>query len=101
MPPAQPSYHDERRRLQRVSSNGAATFRYTVHALDEMRKDRIDRTDVELVLRRGVVARVEPHPRDGERWNVRGRDTDGRELEIVIVLLGEEITIKIVTAWAR
>lgn len=101
MSAAHPTFHDERRRLLRISSNVACIFRYTAHALDEMRNDGIERTDVEFVLRRGIVARVEPHPRDGERWNVRGRDTDGRELEVVIALLEEVITIKVITAWAR
>jgi hypothetical protein len=65
-----------------------------------MGADDISKLDVLYVLRRCPVVRAEPGIRD-ETWNVRGKDTDERTLEIVVVVNEDNLTIKVVTAWKR
>jgi len=100
MVPPQSFYHSEGARLRQIANEAAALVFFSRHAGREMAKDRIDKHDVMRILKRGAVVRVENH-RGTDTHNVRGRDSDEREIEVVVVL--DEITqrIKVVTAWER
>lgn len=91
-------FHDETSRLHILANDSLILFAYTHHAMKEMRKDQLVKQDVEYVLRRGVVQKVELN-RGEETWNVVGSDTDERLLQIVIVPYEREIEIKVITTW--
>lgn len=92
------SHDDVTRRLHELAKRSETGFRYTRHALDEMRADQVSKLDVHYVLKRCPVVRVEQN-RMEETWNVRGRDADGRMIEIVLVAYERELKIKIITVW--
>ena len=97
---AQPVYHNEAKRLRELANDSEVVFSYTRHALEEMRKDQVWKLDVESVLRRCSVVRVELNLGE-EAWNARGQDTDERMLEIVVVAYETDLRIKIISAWER
>lgn len=97
-PLAQPVFHDEGSRLRDLANNRETFFSYSNHAQEEMRKDQLLKPDVESVLRRCPVVRVEMNSGE-ESWNVRGRDTDGRMIEVVVVAYEDDLRIKILSTW--
>ena len=99
-PPPQSVHHSEGARLRQLANDAAAMIFFSRHAGKEMAKDRIDKQDVMRVLKRGAVVRVEIN-RGVDTHNVRGRDSDEREIEVVVVISEEMSRIKVVTAWER
>ena len=74
-------------------------MRYTSHALDEMKADKIVRIDVENMLRRCRVTLVETKKGE-ETWRAEGTDNNGRGITAVVVAYEDVIRVKIITAWA-
>ncbi|GEO80811.1 DUF4258 domain-containing protein [Pararhodospirillum oryzae] len=95
-----PIFPAHTKRLHALVSAHDCGFKYTFHALEEMTKADILRNDVEYVLRRATVQKVEQNQFE-ETWNCVGSDMDERRLEIVVVAYEREIKIKIITAWVR
>ncbi|MBK1663989.1 hypothetical protein CKO38_01910 [Rhodospirillum rubrum] len=93
-------HHDETRRLHALATNPGTLWEFRAHAQDEMRKDGITKPDVQTVLRRSAVVKVE-QARFEETWLVHGKDCDERTLEIVVVAYEDVLRIKIITAWTR
>ncbi|WP_299436760.1 DUF4258 domain-containing protein [uncultured Rhodospira sp.] len=91
-------YHDETRRIHALARDPATRWKWTGHAEARMRERDISRLDVRTVLQRGAVVRVE-QPRFEVTWNVRGRDGDGRPLEIVVVARDDALFVTVITAW--
>ena len=69
---------------------------YRKHARERMIERQVSALDVDHLLKSSPVVRVEPHQRE-TRWNVRGRDLDGREIEVVVVVIEDAIEIHVVT----
>ncbi|WP_292234284.1 DUF4258 domain-containing protein [Mesorhizobium sp.] len=93
------AFENECGRLRRLARSGARV-RYTNHALEEMEKDRIFRIDVENMLPRCQVTKVEPTGFD-ETWRAEGRDSNGRLLVAVVVAEEEIRVIRVITSWIR
>lgn len=91
-------HHDETRRIHALARDPATRWKWTGHAEARMRERGITRLDVRAVLQRGAVVRVEI-PRLEETWNVRGRDGDGRPLEVVVAARDEALIVTVITAW--
>jgi len=96
----QPTFPSETKRIRALASNSSCRFKYTGHALDEMRKDKIERPDVEHALKLARVVRVEQIGFE-DTWNCVGSDIDGRKIEVVAVVYEDRILVKIITAWEK
>ncbi len=75
-----------------VSRDGFA-LRFSRHASERMMERRISRPDVVRVLRTGRVT----DDQGDDRLRVTGRDVDGDQIDVIIVLLADEIRIEVVT----
>lgn len=93
-------YHDEARRLRALAVDPGVDFAFWRHAEIEMRKDRIDRTDILSICKRGSVIRNELHRGSEWRWTAQGRDCDGRLIEVVVIADEQGRRIDVVSAWA-
>jgi hypothetical protein len=71
------------------------------HALDEMRKDDIDHSDLVYVMSRCAVVRSEPS-RFGEiRYRAVGRNVDGVKMTFIVTIWEKMKKIEVVTAWSN
>lgn len=96
MPPQ--IFHNEGARLRKLASNAGVSYKWREHALAEMVKDDINKTEIINLLKRCKVVRVEQN-RFEETWNAEGCDVDGNPIVVVLVVYEEHMTIKVVTAW--
>ncbi len=92
----QPSFSGETARLRRVAGNPNVHVFYGKHARTRMIERHISELDVKHILGRCPVVRVEPHL-GSIRWNVRGKDLDGRNVELVVIVNEDDIEITVVT----
>jgi hypothetical protein len=84
MSPQTPIYHSETARLRRLACNHPRII-YREHAELRMIERHITTSDVEWVLQRCPVVRVEVDIRGrGQTWKVQGKDSDDREIAVVI-----------------
>ena len=96
MPPQMPSYSGETARLRRLVREMKALIFFSRHALERMMEHQVSKLEVERILSRCPVVRVEPGLR-GVTWNVQGTDSRERLLEVVIVVNEHAVEIKVVT----
>ena len=74
------------------------SVRLTRHARERMAQRRIRLPQIRRVLKTGSVREVERDIRTGQdKYRVAGRDADGRDLEVVVVL-GPGRRVTVVTA---
>lgn len=93
----QPHYVNETRVLHEIASDPDCCWRFTTHALEEMRKDGWSAPDVKNAVMNGQVM-LQEQKRD-RLWRVEGRDFDGRRIQVVVAVYEQEITIKVITAF--
>jgi len=93
----QPHYVTETQVLRSVVTVPGRRFIWTSHALERMAARDVIEADVVEVLTNGQVI-LEERKQD-ILWRVRGRDIDGRQLEIVVAVYEESIEIKVVTVF--
>ncbi|MBI4563745.1 MAG: DUF4258 domain-containing protein [Planctomycetes bacterium] len=67
--------------------------RYTVHAIQEMLDEDVTKEDVRRVLSEGVLVAKLIHDPRGTRYIFRGPDLEGRGVEAVCRLLGDNVRI--------
>jgi Domain of unknown function (DUF4258) len=92
------AYEHEASRLRRVAQNPEADIWFRKHADEEMAKDDIRRPDVQGILKKCSVSKVEES--GGElTYRVHGRDFDNRKITAEVVLYEDNIEIKVITAW--
>ena len=94
---SQQSYVKETQILRRVASDPECSWEYKKHALKRMAERNITAPDIEQVLIKGHVVLEEW--KNDILWRVRGRDLDGREVEVVASVDEGEIKIKVVTVF--
>ena len=68
-------------------------YHYTEHARQEMEDEDLSDADVKIAIRWGHLAARQTKGRRGTRYLVRGRATDGREVEAVCRLVPGEVRI--------
>ncbi len=95
MPPGRGPLTRETAILRRVVKQ---KYRFLLgrHGPEEMAKDAILEPDARRVLRMGSVTWTET--KKDEIWHVEGKDVDGRNIRLVVVVWEESLTIKLVTA---
>ena len=94
----EPHYVHETKILQSVASDPACRWKFTKHALKKMEKNGWSAPDIQNGVMNGQVTLQEDAKQD-RLWRVRGRDLDGRRIQIVVAVDEMEVTIKVVTAF--
>ncbi|MDF0581604.1 DUF4258 domain-containing protein [Bradyrhizobium yuanmingense] len=92
-----PHYVTETQSLRRVANNPKCRFRFTVHALEEMKSDGWTVPDIQFALMNGHVVLHEI--KKDLLWRVEGADLDGRRLTVIVAVYELAIEIKVVTAF--
>lgn len=95
----QPHYVTETQIVRRVARDQNTRWIWGVHAPKEMSEmdPPATQADVEHVLATGTVI-LEEYKQD-ILWRVRGRDLDGRSIQVVAAVDEGERTIKIITVF--
>lgn len=93
----EPRYVAETQILRGVLSNPKCRFRYTKHALERMAERDITDPDVVSALTNGQVTLVEY--KTDFVWRVRGKDIDGRSLQVEVAVYEDEVRVKVITAF--
>jgi hypothetical protein len=94
----QPHYVTETQIVKKLAKDRRCKFIWTIHSLEEMTARfpaPATAADVEHCLMSGQVI-LEEYKRD-ILWRVKGRDLDGRVMEVVIAVFEEEKRIKVIT----
>jgi hypothetical protein len=91
------AFLQETRQLRSIASNPNCNWEYTEHALERMKERGITAADVEQVLINGHVI-LEERKKD-ILWRIRGRDIDGRAIQVVAAVYEDSIKIKVVTVF--
>ncbi len=94
---AQPHYITEIQILRRVARHPECRFRWTRHALKAVSDDGRTTQDVEDMLMNGQVLLHEQ--KQDLLWRVKGTDVDGEQIEAVVAVFEDTITIKVVTTF--
>jgi hypothetical protein len=94
-----PNFANEAARLRALASNRRVRIRWRRHAEEEAANDGIAKIDVETMLTRCSVSKVEPSQGE-ETWRAEGTDIDGRRITAVVVPYEDKIVIKVITCWA-
>ena len=92
---ATPQFAHETQALRHVLKRPDHEFRWSKHALGQMRDRKVTESDVRRVFRLGRVTFVEQ--KKDELWHVEGRDVDGRSIRIVAHLMEAQLVIKVIT----
>ncbi len=92
-----PHYVGETQTLRRTANHPRCRFRFTTHALEEMKVDGWSVPDVEFALMNGQVVLQES--KKDILWRVEGTDIDGRALTAIVAVFEMAIEIKVVTAF--
>jgi hypothetical protein len=92
----QPHYVLETKIVNKLAAT-PPRYIWTKHALEQMASRKISFSDIEHILMNGHVVLVE-QKQDG-LWRTRGRNIDGDDLEAVVAIDEDAITIKVVTAF--
>jgi len=92
-----PHYVGETQTLRRVANNPKCRFRFTAHALEEMKKDGWTVPDVQFALMNGQVV-LQENKKD-ILWRVQGTDVDGSALTAIVAVFDLAIEIKVVTVF--
>jgi Domain of unknown function (DUF4258) len=95
----QPNFVVETKLVRRLASNPACDWTFTKHSLDEMADETppLTQPDIEEILVHGRVVLIEF--KKNELLRVRGKDFDGRTVEVVVVVDESDNAIKIITAF--
>ena len=94
------AYESEGSRLRKLARRSDVTVWWTAHADLERGKIDIAKIDVQNMLKRCLVSKVEDT--DGEEcWRAEGTDVDGRRIAAEVVVYEDDPPeIKIITTWA-
>lgn len=88
--------------VHKLALNPSTDIFYEDHALKRMRKRKIDRLDVERVLRTGVVIEARVDKDGDERLTVEAKNLDGTSILNVVVFVWEENPmITVLTAFPK
>jgi hypothetical protein len=94
---AQPHYVKETTILRRVAGHPECSWRFTKHALEEMKKDGWTADDVKHAVTNGRIVLQEQ--KQDVLWRVQGKDIDGNGIQVVVAVDEASITIKVVTTF--
>lgn len=94
------AFEFEASEIRKAASSPSVRFLYRRHAEQELQKDDVSKIEVENMLRRCRVTKVEQSGNDVTR-RAEGTDATGRPLVTEVVLYREEIVIKVITGWIR
>jgi hypothetical protein len=95
--PEKPFYVEETQILREIAKSETCRWFFTKHALEEMDKSHITAPDVKHLCQTGRVE-LEEYKQD-ILWRVVGKNVDGEEITAIVAVDGEEIRIKVVTAF--
>jgi Domain of unknown function (DUF4258) len=94
------AFENEAARLRKLAKRPDVTVWWTDHADSERQKDNIAKIDVQNILKRCSVSKVEDSAGE-ECWRAEGTDIDGRRISVEVVAYDEPPEIKIITTWAH
>jgi hypothetical protein len=93
------AYEYEAGVLRNVAQRPDVYVWFTKHSLKEMAKDAMYRPDVQNMLKRCSISKIEES--GGElTYRAHGSDSDGRKITAEVVLYEDDVEIKVITAWA-
>lgn len=92
-------FEHEAGRIRALTKEAETRVWFKRHALEEMKNDGIYRIDVENMLRSCRVTLVE-ESKGEDTWRCEGKDSEGREIAAVVVPYEDDLSIKVITAWA-
>lgn len=93
-----PQFQSTADAIRRLARKRGVTWEFDSHGEKEMRKDRIDRLDVQNALSVCKVIKEQFHD-PFWRYVTVGPDTDGRKITVVIELEEMWLRIFVVTVW--
>jgi hypothetical protein len=93
----QAHYVEETQTVRRIAADPRCRWIWTDHAETQMKERRIAAPGVKAALTNGQVILQES--KKDILWRVRGRDEDGRMIEVVVAVFAAAIKIKVVTAF--
>jgi uncharacterized protein DUF4258 len=93
----QPLYNAETALLRRLVANPECRFRWTKHAIEQMRERGIVAEDVKHALTTGQIMFHEL--KQDVLYRVDGTDLDGHRLQVQVAIYEEIVSIKVITAF--
>lgn len=97
---ASANYVSETQTIRELAGDKRCRWQFTVHALDRMAQRGLYQSDIENALTKGHVVLVETHQRD-ITWRVRGKDLDGKTIEVVVAVRTEPSGVKVITVFFK
>jgi uncharacterized DUF497 family protein len=94
----QSTFEDDSETLRRVTRDQGSQYLLTEHAASMMRARGISLADIQVALQNGLVISDEHRINDPTpRWLVRGKTSDGADIELVVSVSEPDKAVRVVT----